>query len=137
MASELGILSKTAPRLITTFSVVPPGTNGAMSRTGTLASLVGGVIMGVAMIISLLIESPACRGKIGTLIYTLVLTGALSGVGGSALDSLLGATIQRTEFSGVSNSIITDETKSRSRQAGEVKVISGRDVLTNNQVGAT
>ncbi|KAF8699697.1 hypothetical protein RHS03_07058, partial [Rhizoctonia solani] len=137
MASELGILSKTAPRLITTFSVVPPGTNGAMSRTGTLASLVGGVIMGVAMIISLLIESPACRGKIGTLIYTLVLTGALSGVGGSVLDSLLGATIQRTEFSGVSNSIITDETKSRSRQAGEVKVISGRDVLTNNQVGAT
>ncbi|CAE6388987.1 Transmembrane protein 19 [Rhizoctonia solani AG-1 IB] len=134
MASELGILSKASPRLVTTFTKVPPGTNGAMSRTGTLASLAGGVIMGVAMIISLLIESPACRSELGSLSFSLILAGALSGVGGSALDSLLGATIQRTEFSGVSNSIITDETKSRPRQTGEVKVISGRDVVTNNQV---
>ncbi|CAE6479992.1 unnamed protein product [Rhizoctonia solani] len=134
MASELGILSTTPPRLITTFAIVPPGTNGAMSRTGTLASIAGGVIMGVTMLVSLLIESPACRSEIGSLAVSLILAGAFGGLGGSALDSLIGATIQRTEFSGVSGSIITDETKSRPRRAGEVKVIAGRDVLTNNQV---
>ncbi|KAL5638908.1 hypothetical protein ACGC1H_003315 [Rhizoctonia solani] len=134
MASELGILSTTPPRLITTFAKVPPGTNGAMSRTGTLASLAGGVIMGVTMLISLVIESPACRSEIGSLAISLILAGAFGGLGGSALDSLIGATIQRTEFSDVSGSIITDETKSRPRRAGEVKVIAGRDVLTNNQV---
>ncbi|KAJ1303856.1 hypothetical protein OPQ81_008276 [Rhizoctonia solani] len=134
MASELGILSKTPPRLITTFAIVPPGTNGAMSRTGTLASLAGGVIMGLTMLISLLIESPACRGEFSSLAFSLILAGACGGLGGSALDSLIGATIQRTEFSGESNSIITDETKSRPRRAGEVKVIAGLDLLTNNQV---
>ncbi|CAE7091396.1 unnamed protein product [Rhizoctonia solani] len=134
MASELGILSTTPPRLITTFATVPAGTNGAMSRTGTLASLAGGVIMGVAMLVSLLIESPACRGEIGSLAVSLILAGALGGLGGSALDSLIGATIQRTEFSDVSGSIITDDTKLRPRRDGEVKVIAGRDVLTNNQV---
>ncbi|KAG8726499.1 hypothetical protein FRC11_015077, partial [Ceratobasidium sp. 423] len=133
MASELGILSKSSPRLITTLAKVPPGTNGAMSLTGTLASLAGGVIMGLTMLLSLLIESPACRGELGSLIFSLVFAGACGGLGGSALDSLLGATIQRTEFSGVSNSIITDGTKSRPRRAGEVKVVAGLDVLTNNQ----
>ncbi|CAE6533712.1 unnamed protein product [Rhizoctonia solani] len=134
MASELGILSTTPPRLITTFAIVPPGTNGAMSRAGTLASLAGGVIMGITMFISLLIESPACRNEVGSLVISFVLAGACGGLGGSALDSLIGATIQRTEFSDVSGSIITDETKSRPRRAGEVKVIAGRDILTDNQV---
>ncbi|KAH7334001.1 integral membrane protein DUF92-domain-containing protein [Rhizoctonia solani] len=134
MASELGILSKSPPRLITTFAKVPPGTNGAMSRTGTLASLAGGVIMGITMLVTLLLESPACRSGVGSLTFSLLLAGACGGLGGSALDSLIGATIQRTEFSDVSGSVITDETKSRPRRAGEVKVISGMNLLTNNQV---
>jgi uncharacterized membrane protein len=85
MASELGILSKSPPRLITTFAQVPPGTNGAMSRSGTLASLVGGAIMGVTMLFSLIIESPACRVEIGKHALSLVLTGACGGLGGSAV----------------------------------------------------
>jgi len=134
MASELGILSKSPPRLVTTFAKVPPGTNGAMSRAGTIASLSGGLIMGVTMFVSLIIESSACRTNAVAHLFSLLLAGACGGLGGSALDSLLGATIQKTEFSHLTNRIITDETKSAPRQAGEVKTISGRDILTNNQV---
>ncbi|KAG8692103.1 hypothetical protein FRC08_010008 [Ceratobasidium sp. 394] len=134
MASELGILSKSPPRLITTFAKVPPGTNGGLSTSGTLASLAGGVIMGITMFASLMVESAGCRANAGWHLASMLFAGALGGLGGSALDSLLGATVQKTEFSNVSNRIITDETKGRSRGEGEVKTISGQDFLSNNQV---
>jgi len=41
LASELGILSKSKPILITTLRQVPPGTNGAMSLLGTAVSIIG------------------------------------------------------------------------------------------------
>ncbi|QRW09926.1 integral membrane family protein [Ceratobasidium sp. AG-Ba] len=133
MASELGILSKSSPRLVTTFGRVPPGTNGAMSTSGTLASLAGGVIMGLTMFVSLMMDSAGCRADAAKHLTSMVFVGALGGLGGSALDSLLGATIQKTEFSNVTNRIITDETKGTPRSEGEVKVISGQDILSNNQ----
>lgn len=47
-ASEIGILSPSAPRLITSFlrRSVPRGTNGGVSWTGTLASVAGGAFVG-------------------------------------------------------------------------------------------
>ncbi|KAG8777980.1 hypothetical protein FRC12_025242 [Ceratobasidium sp. 428] len=134
MASELGILSKSPPRLITTLARVPPGTNGGLSTSGTLASLAGGVIMGLTMFTSLMVESAGCRTDTGKHLASTVLAGALGGLGGSALDSILGATIQKTDFSNSTNRIITDETKTKPREVGEVKTISGLDLLSNNQV---
>jgi uncharacterized membrane protein len=46
LASELGILSNSPPRLITTFKKVPSGTNGAMSVWGTFVSIAGGGFIG-------------------------------------------------------------------------------------------
>lgn len=63
MASELGILSTTPPILITTLKTVPPGTNGGVSKTGTFASILGGFIMGLTLIVTLAVESSACRNQ--------------------------------------------------------------------------
>ena len=46
-SSELGILSKSPPFLITTFKPVPPGTNGAISILGLLAAIAGGATIGL------------------------------------------------------------------------------------------
>lgn len=109
LASELGILASAQPRLVTTMKKVPPGTNGAVSVGGTLASLVGGVIMGGIMGLGV-----GCR------IPELLAWGGLAGLGGSMIDSFLGATIQETRWSG------------RISKVG--KRINGVNVLTNNQV---
>ena len=87
LASELGILSRKPPRLITTFKPVPPGTNGGMSLTGTLASLMGGVIMGLTMTASVLLESTACRRQWFVILVELVGWGAFAGVFGSLVRS--------------------------------------------------
>jgi uncharacterized membrane protein len=48
-ASELGILSRRKPRLVTTLFIkqVPSGCNGGMSILGTFASAVGGAFIGL------------------------------------------------------------------------------------------
>ena len=59
-------------------------------------------------------------------------TDALSIWGGAQLDSLLGATLQRTQYSNTSKRILTDT--STVSQDSDIKVVSGIDVLSNNQV---
>lgn len=87
LASELGILSKSPPILITSFSRVPPGTNGGVSLVGTLASLSGGVVMGLTVAASLIWESSACRQTWPALMKELVLVGAAAGLFGSFVSS--------------------------------------------------
>jgi uncharacterized protein (TIGR00297 family) len=83
-ATELGVLSRQPPRLITTFASVPRGTSGAISVVGTLATAAGALAMGVVFALSLPIITPV-----------LVLAGAVGGLIGSLSDSLMGATVQR------------------------------------------
>ena len=86
MASELGILSKSPPILITTFKPVPPGTNGGLSVLGTVASLVGGFVMSLTLVITLVIENAVCRQSWVTELVPLVLWGTAAG----GLGSLVG-----------------------------------------------
>jgi len=83
LASELGILSKSPPILITTFKPVPPGTNGGLSVLGTVASLVGGFVMGLTLATTLAIENTVCRQNWVTELVPLLLWGAAAGGLGS------------------------------------------------------
>ncbi|KAJ7498690.1 integral membrane protein DUF92-domain-containing protein [Mycena latifolia] len=128
LASELGILSSSPPRLITTGKPVPPGTNGGVSVGGTLASFAGGITMGLMMSICLILENSACRASWFAISRDLVLWGGLGGLGGSGIDSLLGATIQTTRYDDERKLVVEDGEKAK------LKVISGWDILSNNQV---
>lgn len=80
LSSELGGLSDD-PRLITTFEVVDPGTDGAITWQGTLFGLVGaGIIAGIA-----LLDGVALVG-VGLIV--------VAGFVGMTADSFLGATIE-------------------------------------------
>jgi uncharacterized protein (TIGR00297 family) len=81
-ATELGVLSRTAPRLITTFRPAVPGTSGAISLAGTVAAAAGAAFVGAV----------AALGDAG--LWRLLPWILLAGLAGSLLDSLLGATAQ-------------------------------------------
>ncbi|KAF5382916.1 hypothetical protein D9757_006376 [Collybiopsis confluens] len=130
LASELGILSHSKPILVTTLKPVPPGTNGGISVGGTLASVIGGIIMGFTMGLCMLLESSKCRDSWLSIVVTMMCWGAIAGGSGSLVDSLLGATVQQTKFSESTKLILQDESK----PTGPIKVISGVDLLTGNQV---
>lgn len=148
LASELGILSSSPPVLITTFKTVPAGTNGGISVGGTIASAIGGCIVGLVQFVSLIVENSACRAEWTSLLPTLIGWGSAAGILGSMvcilplsvtsspdvaqLDSFLGATLQRTRYSTDKKWILQDESVPDKNES--VKVISGINVLTNNQV---
>ena len=131
LASELGILSKSKPLLITTLKRVPPGTNGAISLIGTIASIVGGALVGVLTGITLILENAQCRREAAEyLLFDTLTWGMFAGLFGSLVDSLLGATVQQTRYSKTKKLVLQDDSK----DVDAVNVISGRNLLTNNQV---
>lgn len=80
-ATEWGVLTRRQPRRITDWELVPAGTSGGITPLGTLGSAIGALVIAVA---ASLLE--------GSADYFFV--GVIGGVFGSALDSVLGATIQ-------------------------------------------
>ncbi|MFQ6057871.1 MAG: DUF92 domain-containing protein [Anaerolineae bacterium] len=90
-ATELGVLSPSLPRLITTGQPVPVGTSGGVSPLGTMASLAGALLIGL---LALILEALAPGGDPSPLARWLPLAAGLGGLAGSLFDSLLGATVQ-------------------------------------------
>jgi uncharacterized protein (TIGR00297 family) len=92
-ATELGVLSRSSPRLITTGRPVDAGTSGAVSRLGTFSALAGGAFVGaIAGLLRLAV------GGTGTGSLLLLPIGLAGGLAGSSFDSLLGATVQAIYF---------------------------------------
>ena len=113
-SSELGILSKSKPRLITSWKLrqVPPGTNGGVSLIGTLAGFFGAFIIAATSAVLLPFcpigrvsrfgvmlgeNQPGLKGGIGwgvqeKLFWTAAIT--IWGGLGSVLDSFLGGWLQ-------------------------------------------
>lgn len=90
-ATELGVLSPKAPRLITSGEPVERGTSGGVTSIGTLSSLGGGLLIAFLAVIFWEGNEPA-----NSSIQVAILLGVISlaGLAGSLLDSLLGATVQ-------------------------------------------
>lgn len=84
-ANEIGILSKEKPRLITNMERVRPGTNGAVSPLGTLASGVGSFVIGLIA---------SCLGFFGAGLPIDLIFVIIMGVLGSTIDSFMGATLE-------------------------------------------
>ncbi|KAI9757171.1 MAG: hypothetical protein M4579_003561 [Chaenotheca gracillima] len=108
-SSELGILSKSPPRLITspTLRRVPPGTNGGVTSVGVLAGLLGAFTIGVtsAVLLPFCSEDSSASSWFGKgasrssawslkeqLLWVVVVT--VWGGLGSLLDSFLGGWLQ-------------------------------------------
>lgn len=92
-ATELGVLSRSAPRLITTGRLVEVGTSGGVTATGMLAALGG-----AALIALLAAGYVALVEQHTSSVVWLILVGAMAGLAGSLLDSWLGATLQAIYF---------------------------------------
>lgn len=127
-ASEIGSVYGRNPRLITTFNRVPAGTNGGVTIIGTIASLVGGTIVGVAYYVTIL----AVMAYDMTLNkyppqWPIVVTGLLGGFLGSLFDSLVGAILQYSGYCEVNKRIVHESSET-------TKHICGRAILSNHGV---
>lgn len=125
-ASEVApVLSKSSPRLITTWEKVPVGTNGGVTAVGLVSSLLGGTSVGLAYFLTQLVFVNDL--DISAPQWPLIAFGGLAGLLGSIVDSFLGATMQ---FSGLDEStglVVSSPTQ-------ETKHISGKPILDNNAV---
>jgi len=90
-ATELGVLSRSQPRLVTTRQPVPVGTSGGVSVLGTAMSAAGGFFIGLVMF---LLSSVATGKALNWIDLWIIVVGVVGGLAGSLFDSLLGATVQ-------------------------------------------
>jgi len=93
-ATELGILSRVPPRLITSGAEVAPGTSGGVTSLGIWASVAGAMLIGT--VATALVQVGSLLGGNGwslrAISYSLL--AVIGGLVGSLFDSLLGATLQ-------------------------------------------
>lgn len=125
LATEIGLLNPTDPRLITDLKkVVPAGTSGGISIFGELATLFGALLIGIAA--GLL----GMTGNPGWSLSVLIGTTMIAGLAGCSIDSVIGATVQGIYKCRVCNKI----TENR-RHCGNPSIpLRGHKVIDNNVV---
>ncbi|EOY30905.1 Integral membrane protein-like isoform 3 [Theobroma cacao] len=103
-SSEIGVLSDAQPRLITTFKTVRRGTNGGVTKTGLLAALAAGSVIGLTFVLVGFFTTTCSTGMAMKQLLVIPLS-AVAGLLGSIIDSLLGATLQFSGFCSVRNKV--------------------------------
>ena len=94
-ATELGVLAKSAPRLITNGRPVAVGTSGGVTLFGTFIALCGALLIGVlAFLFEALQSAMLNAGEYVFFSWQTIVIGAVAGLAGSLFDSVLGATLQ-------------------------------------------
>ncbi|KAK4325251.1 hypothetical protein Pmani_004209 [Petrolisthes manimaculis] len=126
-ASELGtVLTSSQPFLITSLRPVPRGTNGGVTVIGLVMSFLGGMVVGVGHYLALLLLVSNSVMLSSPPQWHIIIVGALGGLLGSLIDSLLGATLQ---FSGMDA-----DGKIVERDGAGVVWINGSHLLDNHAV---
>jgi uncharacterized protein (TIGR00297 family) len=125
-ATELGVLSRHPPRLITTGRRVEVGASGGITWLGTGASAAGALFIGLLAGLAVLILGQGWGVAVASL-----LAAASGGVMGSLFDSLLGATVQAIYWCNTCGK----ETESRTHRCGaETRLSRGWRLLGNDVV---
>ncbi|NLE44495.1 MAG: DUF92 domain-containing protein [Chloroflexi bacterium] len=125
-ATEIGVLSTRAPRLITTGASVEPGTSGGVTALGALASFTGALVIAALGSASILLSH-----ENGTVATALLYASTLGGIAGSLIDSLLGASIQAIYWCDYCNK----ETESAIHRCGNpTRRLRGLSVVNNDMV---
>ena len=128
-ATELGVLSKTKPRLITNpFRAVEPGTSGGVSFIGLLAALAGAVFISMVFVIGRWGMSALSPLSFSQSIFVAC---TLGGFLGSLFDSFLGATAQAIYYS---NQRQKETEKAIEKDGTPNKLIRGWKWLNNDWV---
>lgn len=125
LASELGILAKSPPRLVTKpWKIVPPGTNGGITFTGLFYSALGGLMIGVSTIV---VDSIS---GISSAKLAIILFSTCCGLIGSLIDSILGATVQESHWDPDTKLVY----QSNDERPTTTKAVAGLNILSNEQV---
>ncbi|MGG1600440.1 DUF92 domain-containing protein [Paenibacillus naphthalenovorans] len=127
-ATEIGGVSRSAPRSIVSLRTVEPGTSGGVTPLGLAASAAGGLFIGAAAW-PLLLLSP--QGPLPSA-AALCFIGLLGGLAGSLADSWFGAVCQVMYRCRVCGKEIE---KNRHCEAAAVR-IRGHALMTNDTVNA-
>ena len=114
-ATELGVLNKRPPRLITTGKAVAPGTSGGISPIGTSATALGGLVIGLTVWILLGIRFGLSSNSGWGNFWWVIPVGLVAGLLGSLSDSLMGATVQ-VMYTNAETSLETEKQISTSGQ---------------------
>jgi uncharacterized protein (TIGR00297 family) len=91
--TEIGVLSRSQPRLVSTGRIVPAGTSGGVTLLGSGAAMAGAGLMGIAAALLALLPVFPAAATAGQLL-SLIPAALLGGTAGMLADSLLGATVQ-------------------------------------------
>lgn len=92
-ATELGLLSKDEPRLVTTWRRTRAGDSGAVTTLGLVAAATGALLIGSVALLGRFVEGLFTDVFASALVW-LPTTALVAGWLGSVADSLLGATAQ-------------------------------------------
>lgn len=93
-ATELGVLSRVPPRLVTSGQVVPPGSSGGVTQLGLWASVAGALLIGTVATVLTQVASLLAGDGWQLVAAAYPLLAVAGGLVGSLFDSLLGATLQ-------------------------------------------
>jgi uncharacterized protein (TIGR00297 family) len=120
-ATEVGALSPTAPRLITSGRRVPCGVSGAVTPLGTLASLAGALVIGAGH--AALSRQPAAALRLG-----------VAGLAGALADSVLGATLQAVYVCQGCGQRTEDRRHAHGTAVPALTLVRGVPLVTNDTV---